>query len=1113
VGAWMWDPELGLGIVTELDETEAYQNLRAIRNTIITLTLLSMLLVIGMVWVIISNRRRKQAEKAIEKSESKFRNLVEGSLQGILVHRDFKLLFANQQCADIFGYDNPEAILKLESILEAFWPPEEQERIRDYKSRRMAGDEVPSIYETRGIRKDGSPFWFENHVTLIDWQGEKAVQAAIIDITERKQAEKAIEESESKFRNLVEGSLQGILVHRDFKLLFANQQCADIFGYDNPEAILSLDSILEAFWAPEEQERILGYKTHRMAGDEVPPIYETRGMRKDGSSFWFENHVTLINWQGKKAIQATVIDITERKRVEEALRESEQYNRMLFQETTFGLHLCRMNGQLVDVNPAYAQILGRTVEETLQLSYWDVTPEKYAEEEKAQLECLKKTGGYGPYEKEYIHADGHLVPVRLSGHILEKDGEKFIWSGAEDITERKRAETALSQSEARLAQFFNSAFEPLFFHEGGRIVDINPAGTEIGGYEYGEMIGMNMLEFVHPDSHQAVIVAMEAGGTDVPLEVDVVKKDGAKIPVVIHAKELEFEGRSIRAVSLYDITERRQAEEALRKAHDDMEGLVEERTAQLQRSESLYRGLFNNAGLGIILYDFKDNGRFLQVNDAFINLIGYERDELLTKNVIDITYAEDLTASTKYLHEVREGKKQGIHIEKRYVCKDGTILWCEVDSKVIKDTGDNALYGIGIVSDITQRKRAEDALHNLVEGTASSTGGNFFRVLVRHMAKALEVRYAFIGETIKPEKDTVRTLAVWSGTDFETNFNYDLSGAPCENVINMNDLRAYPQDIQGLFPADQLLVEMGAESYVGVPLCASTGERLGILVVVDDKPMQDLDLSKSIMSIFAGRAAAELERKRAEELERQHMLELAHISRLSTMGEMATELAHELNQPLTAISNYGEAALNLVTSDLSVSDDVKDALQEITNQTYLAGEIIRRLRAFIRKEASPRIQINVNEMVKEVLQLTNVESRWQGIFIFQDLGNQLPEVVIDKILIEQVLINLIRNAIEAMGSEQVSERRLTIRTMLNDRDEIEIAISDNGSGLTSAELEKAFDSFYTTKEDGMGMGLSISRSIIEAHDGNLWANSTPGEGTTFRFTLPGIIVQEVSLAD
>ena len=124
----------------------------------------------------------------------------------------------------------------------------------------------------------------------------------------------------------------------------------------------------------------------------------------------------------------------------ESMNNNDTYNRMLFENTVIGLALCRMNGDLVDINTAYAELLGMTIEQVLSLSYWEITPEKYASQEKIQLESLKKTGRYGPYEKDYIHADGHLVPVRLSGQIVNFDGEEYIWSSVEDITERKQAE-------------------------------------------------------------------------------------------------------------------------------------------------------------------------------------------------------------------------------------------------------------------------------------------------------------------------------------------------------------------------------------------------------------------------------------------------------------------------------------------------------------------------------------------------------------------------------------------------------------------------------------------------------------------------------------------------
>ena len=273
-------------------------------------------------------------------------------------------------------------------------------------------------------------------------------------------------ESEEQIRLLLDSTAEAIYgIDLNGNCTFCNAACIKILGYENQDALLGNNmhelihhSHVDGTPYPIEECPI--YEAFKRS--ESIHVDDEVLWRADRSSFAAEYWSYPI-FQEEKLVGsvATFLDITERKRAEDALRESEQYNRMLFQESSIGLHLCRMDGQMVDVNPAYARIIGRTVEETLQLSYWDVTPKKYAEQEQAQLESLEKTGKYGPYEKEYIHADGHLVPVRLSGHILEKDGEKFIWSGAEDITEQKHAEDELKNHQDHLEELVEERTEEL----------------------------------------------------------------------------------------------------------------------------------------------------------------------------------------------------------------------------------------------------------------------------------------------------------------------------------------------------------------------------------------------------------------------------------------------------------------------------------------------------------------------------------------------------------------------------------------------------------------------------------------------------------------------------
>ncbi|MDW7998779.1 MAG: PAS domain S-box protein, partial [Thermodesulfovibrio sp.] len=185
---------------------------------------------------------------------------------------------------------------------------------------------------------------------------------------------------------------------------------------------------------------------------------------------------------------------------EKELKKERDYNRLLFEKSSMGLVLCKIDGTLVDVNEAYAKIIGRTVDETLKLTYWDITPQEYKEEELKQIESLKNTGRYGPYEKYYIHKDGHLVPVRLQGILIKINGEEFILSSVEDITELKIAEKALKESEQRYREVVDNATSVILrLSIDGKINFINKFGVEFFGFSYDELIGKDVIGTIVPE--------------------------------------------------------------------------------------------------------------------------------------------------------------------------------------------------------------------------------------------------------------------------------------------------------------------------------------------------------------------------------------------------------------------------------------------------------------------------------------------------------------------------------------------------------------------------------------------------------------------------------------
>lgn len=244
------------------------------------------------------------------------------------------------------------------------------------------------------------------------------------------------------------------------------------------------------------------------------------------------------------------------------------------------------------------------------------------------------------------------------------------------------------------------------------------------------------------------------------------------------------------------------------------------------------------------------------------------------------------------------------------------------------------------------------------------------------------------------------------------------------------------------------------------------------------------------------------DRKEVEHREKLHMLELAQASRVSTIGEMSSQIAHELAQPLSAIGGLSTALLKLIDTGTSSSDDIIDSLVSIQTQANRAREIIIRLRDFVRNDELRKIPVNLNDLINSVIRLANVDATWSGIKIVLLLDESLPNVTGDGILIEQVLLNLVRNACHAMQDVCSGNKILTISSQLDDSKHIRISVEDTGPGLNEAMLKQVCQPFFSTKEEGMGMGLAIARSVVEAHSGQMLVSNAPHGGASFGFILP-----------
>jgi two-component system sensor histidine kinase DctS len=245
------------------------------------------------------------------------------------------------------------------------------------------------------------------------------------------------------------------------------------------------------------------------------------------------------------------------------------------------------------------------------------------------------------------------------------------------------------------------------------------------------------------------------------------------------------------------------------------------------------------------------------------------------------------------------------------------------------------------------------------------------------------------------------------------------------------------------------------------------------------------------------------EQKRAQ----QQQERLQHTSRLVTMGEMASSLAHELNQPLSAVANYCMGSVNRLRSEAFSRDELLAAMEKAAFQAERAGKIIRRMREFAYKREPNRAAIGVAEVVDDALAFVSMEARRVAIGLRVEVPTSLPPVFADRILIEQVVLNLVKNAIEAMRAEG-ARGEVVVSARENGDGAVEVAVADRGPGIPAGDADQLFTPFFTTKPEGMGMGLGICRSIVEYHDGRLWAGPNPGGGSVFRFTLPTAAARE-----
>jgi PAS domain S-box-containing protein len=412
-----------------------------------------------------------------------------------------------------------------------------------------------------------------------------------------------------------------------------------------------------------------------------------------------------------------------------------------------------------------------------------------------------------------------------------------------------------------------------------------------------------------------------------------------------------------------------------------------------------------------------------------------------------------------------------------------------------------------IARDLSERKRVEDALRAAATGVSEGIGQGFFQTLVQHLALALRVKYVFAGALKKGSKDTVETLAVCAEGTLQPNFEYKLGGTPCENVFE-NQLCHYPSAVTKLFPEDVLLQEMGVDAYMGVPLFASTGECLGLMAALHDKPIQHAGLAAAILQIYSTRAATELERLRTEESLRIAEQKLYQAQKMQALGNLAGGIAHDFNNILTVIKGCSILALNSIAADNPTYQDIQEIQKAADRAAALTGHLL----AFSRQQTvNPRL-IDINSAIFDTTRMLG-RILGEDVKIVLHLSPETSCINADPGQFDQVVMNLSVNARDAMpqgGLLEFTTRKIGAgepreqSAVLGPGEYVFLQISDTGIGMDEATIRRIFEPFYTTKPLGKGTGLGLATvyGIMQRVGGRVGVRSQLGQGTAFDLYFP-----------